>query len=341
MRKYSMVKQVVMVVVVLLSVAMARADGEGAAAPNSDGHFPTFGLAINNPDGWTRIVEESAENVARWAILDEKTGQPKALMTILVGRSGEGLIAFAQDQVRNSGGTLAGAIAVDGERGIVVNAPGSSSVIVKHGGLFYIIGMRTVEAGHDKALAALVDSVRWQQIESPAKHLELGDAVAALGNLVKVQFPVCMRPVAGGITPTSLHLVANNITGRGEFNVTMQTATFAKDVTMEQARKNLASEWNLKFKPKDPIEWKADPKNPNCATTNLVQVDVVANGQKGLLGLQFGLVSNGSQLVLLSFTVANTPDEEMDSYEEAANEIARSIKFNPAAATAASQPAGH
>ncbi len=335
-----MVKHVLAFFVIFpLAALVATALGEGAA-PETDGHFPTFGLTINNPEGWKRIVEESAENVARWAIFEPKTGHAKALMSILVGRSGDGLIEFAQDQARNSGGTLAGAISVDGERGIIINAPGASSVIVKHTGLFYIIGMRTIETGHDKALAALVDSLRWSDIESPAKHLELSDPIAAMGNVVTVQFPVCMRPVAGGVTPTSLHLVASDIVNHGEFNVLMQTAVLAKDANVEQARKNMASAWNLKFKPKDPIQWKVDPKNPYAAATNLVQVDVVNNGQRGTMGLQFGLVSNGNQLVLVSCTVTNTPDEEMDAYEDAGNQIVRSIKFAPPAATT-SQPASH
>ncbi len=208
----------------LFPVLLCAADPDTAPAPaplpvSNDGHFPTFGLALDNPDGWIRIGEESPSNVARWAVVDPKTNQPEAILAVYVGRSGEGLIAYAQNQARVTGGAIAGDVDVDGERGIMITGGGSASIITRHSGLFYSVDLKQAAGHHEKDFTNLAGSIRWMDIESPARHMELGNPTNALGGAITVQAPVCMRPIAAEITASTLHLVATDVTNRREFSV--------------------------------------------------------------------------------------------------------------------------
>ena len=319
--------------VLCLSWSALRAGAEDATLPapdRSDGRFPTFGLALDTPSGWTRVPEESPENIARWVVLAPKTGQPEAILALFVGRSGDGLIAYAQDQARILGGTVAGELQIDGERAILVTANGSASIISKHGGLFYIIGLRQAGGDHVKDFNTLAGSVHWIDIEPPIRHLTLGDAMPALGGTITIRVPACMRP-AGAATAAAQRLVATDIVNRREFALALQSAGLSADGTLEQARKNLVDDWNQKIHPELPLEWKVDPAHPEVAITNLVRVHVTNGDQRGVLALQFGLVAHGKQAVLLSFSVKDAPEEDLDGYDDAANNITRSVQFKPSA----------
>jgi len=296
-----------------------------------DVRFPTYGLALDNPPGWTHLPEESPENIARWAVLDAKTRQPQAILGVYVGRSGDGLIAYAQNQVRTTGGAITGELRIDGERALLVTADGTATIIAKHAGLFYLVVLRQSAGHQEKVFGDLADSLRWRPMESVAQHLDLGPPREALGGSVMVQVPACLRPYAGEDTPTALHMVATDILNRREFVVLMQPGNVGANVTLEEARKSMLDGWNQKLNPKTPLVWKVDAAHPGCALTNMVRLPVAVNGQPGFMAFQFGLVIEDKRAVLLSFNVRNPQENEVDAYDEVATSIAQSVKFKAAA----------
>lgn len=202
-----------------LPISLARAAPPASnPATQAKLRFPTYGVALDAPAGWTRVPEGGPGHVARWALVDQARKSAKAFLVVEVFPGGKGdLDTHARSLARKAGArVLQAGKTLGGQRTLSLATPGRLAgmrpryaLVGARGSHIYVLG---VIAPTSDAAAAVLEPVRrswtWIKTERPEGHLRLmPKPVAIFENLVTMRFPELARPVGGrSAQKMSLHI---------------------------------------------------------------------------------------------------------------------------------------
>lgn len=190
--------------VVSCSVAMGQDYLDPSDGKPTD--FPSFGVSLAGPKGWTRLYETELLQVARWGQPDGQTSKPHGLLQATVARTEDRTLKEYAEFLRdNFKATLSDKMTtLDGEPAYAMSVATrpkglqfSHALVAQHGALFYVL---SAWSDNEKYYAAELESVRqnwkWAKIEEPSAHLELGEKPLPLfRNLLLIKLPRSARPL--------------------------------------------------------------------------------------------------------------------------------------------------
>jgi hypothetical protein len=221
--------------------------------------FPTWGIELVPPAGWTRMPESDFTVMAQWTPSDGSTGLFRILVTPMltrtVGSVADSLARGLQATVVDT--TLDGRVAKRVQGG----ADGTSEIVCQREG--YLIEIRC----HHSAAVAKVDDLeamregwRWTDIEAPAKHPELRPDSTPLTDQIVVQFPVHFRawPIPptppGTVRYAAVDLMRQRI--RREFDVELSMPPNIQGQPLDKLATLLSEPYQRELVLKKPIAWR-------------------------------------------------------------------------------------
>jgi hypothetical protein len=238
-------------------MATTRGATTGPTTNSSRLKFPTWGIEIVPPAGWTRMPESDFTVMAQWSPADGSQGVFRILITPMLTRSvrsvadslAKGLNATVVDT------TLDGRVAKRVQGG----ADGTSEIVCQREGYLIEIRCHHASAKTDE-LEAMRKEWRWSDIESPAKHPELRPDATPLTDQIVVQFPVSFRawpiPPAppGTVRYAAVDLMRQRI--RREFDVEFSMPPNLQGQPLDKLATFLSEPYQRELVLKKPIGWR-------------------------------------------------------------------------------------
>jgi hypothetical protein len=290
----------------------------GTGAQSYD--FPTFGMGVSVPAGWTRIPEGGPGHVGRWALSDEKSRAVQGALIIEVEPLGAGatLDEYVQKTAKENGG-VAGPQKVNlgGEPAVIVSFAGdvpalhpNKFVVAARGGYAYVFSIFVAGGKRfDAEFDAAMKSWKWMRIESTDSHLELMDKATPIFNgAVQMQFPALARPYAERGAGDHMML------GIYDYTTASQPLMFTMDLLPKDAAKSfkeiqqqLGPLLQAKFSIKEMPPWTDVKSDVPVCLCGPVRASVSMPGKaapfEGLL--VYGLVQPApDQVMMITFTIS-------------------------------------
>jgi hypothetical protein len=297
--------------------------------------FPTFGLNVSPPPGWT-AKEPDGDNIPTLLELVDKSGRQIANARIqVVAKNGGAFKTFVADLVAKTSGTVDPVPAkIDGLTAIRLRPSipqgAGEAFLVEHDDTFVMVAVGAPTAGDcDTALDAVTEKLHWVPVESAEKHLEFRSvAVAACDGAITMNFPVIMRPVREK-NPVVTHMsIMDFKTGKVLCLAYIQIVPIA--LTTDAQRKAFLDSLQAQFAFDPPLAFDALPGQPDRFITAFSRatkgpIPKEANATYA----QWFLYSKQNQSVLINFSSYDSSPEQRKLLEDLGRNIAASVSFTP------------
>ena len=303
--------------------------------------FPTFGVKLNPPRGWSRVPAGGPSQVARYARLADGGTRAKDVVVLELVQLKQGLspYLYAKSMAKKLGGKINKEVQMGNLPAVEVRANVGSKGkmtarqlrIVAHQGHLWILSYWSAGRGGyaQKTITAMSNSMSWSTFAHPSKHLEISDKPTLLLNKsIKARLPEITRPIPMKAKGSARYGIHNHSRNSAEWMLQVKINDGDPPEDMEAAKTVFARQIGKKFPEISKLEWK-DAKVKGAEASILLPVTLkVEAGKPAGNEYQYLLVLKGARLYVLSFSITSSEAAAFPSYRTLVDKIVRTIEVS-------------